>query len=308
MPTYSDLLGPLADRLQGTQEAAAFACVAVRGPDAVAFVQRLCSQDVAGLAAGRAAPGAFLTAKGKVETLVWLARGDGVVWIEAQRHELTKLAELLERYHFSERLSVEPMVDWSCRQVVGPKAWEAVGVAERSAGLDPAALFFAGECRGLRWVRFHGAPASLPAARGSALDDADWELLRIAAGVPKMAVDVDGATLAPEADIDDHLSTSKGCYTGQEIVARIHTYGHTNRRLCRLKLMPATGGPLPPPPSPGGPMLAIVDGEGSRVGRVTSLAGLPNTPGALALGYLPHELVQAGSRLALDGGGTVEVV
>ena len=56
------------------------------------------------------------------------------------------------------------------------------------------------------------------------------------AGLVRIGVETEASTLALEADLDDHCSTTKGCYTGQEIVARIHTYGHVNRKLCLLQL------------------------------------------------------------------------
>lgn len=299
MQSYVDLLGPLANRLQGVQASAPFACLCVRGPDAVSFVHRLCSQDVEGLAAGGAAPAAFLSAKGRLETLAWVARHDDRVWIEVQAPELEKLAALLDRYHFAERLVLEPMRGFGCRQVVGPAAWAQAPTTVVAADVDAVPLWFAGEARGLRWVRWHGDPAALPAKDQPMVSDADWELLRVAAGLPRMGLDADTGTLALEVDIDDHVSTTKGCYTGQEIVARIHTYGHTNRKLCRLRVTLPTPAPAAPP--------SIVDADGDDVGRITSLVPMPGSAQALALGYLPHELAASGSRLALAGGGEVVV-
>ncbi|MEZ5963756.1 MAG: hypothetical protein R3F56_07915 [Planctomycetota bacterium] len=299
MSTYADLLGPLSDRLRGVLAPAPFACLVVSGPDAVGFVHRLCTQDIEGLAAGRAAPGAFLTPKGKLETLAWLAREPDRVWIEVQAHELDKLTTLLDRYHFSERLSLEPMRAWSCQMLVGADVWSHEGVGQPAAAVEAEPLWFAGATRGLQWVRFHGEALAVPAGPWRRVELQEWELLRIAAGLPWMGVDADATTLALEADIDDHVATDKGCYTGQEIVARIHTYGHTNRRLCRLRVHATGTGEAP---------AAIVDGDGDEVGRVTSIARVPEGADALALGYLPHELANAGASLRLASGASVEVV
>ena len=74
MLSYVDLVGPELGALTARQAPAPFACLCVRGPDAVAFVHRLCTQDVEGMAVGEARPAAFLSAKGKLETLAWVGR------------------------------------------------------------------------------------------------------------------------------------------------------------------------------------------------------------------------------------------
>lgn len=302
MMSYDNLIDPVEAAATGVHAPAPFALLTVRGPDAGSFVHRLSSQDVTGLAEGSAAPAAFLTAKGRLETLAWVARHADQVWIEVQAHELDKLAGLLDRYHFAERIAIEPMRTWQAVQIVGPGAWDRVSATACTASVEDAPLWFAGQCRGLRWVRWHGEAASLPALAGEAIDEAAWQRLRIAAGLPWLGIDVDAKTLALEADIDDHVSTTKGCYTGQEIVARIHTYGHTNRKLCRLKITPRGDAALAAGAS-------IVDDEGDPVGRVTSLASarLDADP-MLGLGYLPREVAVVGSKLALQEGGDVLVV
>ena len=90
-------------------------------------------------------------------------------------------------------------------------------------------------------MRSHGAAIRLQAPP-SPLSDGDAECLRLLAGLLRVGVETEPTTLALEADLDDHVSTTKGCYTGQEIVARIHTYGHVNRKACLLHLAP--GAPI----------------------------------------------------------------
>jgi folate-binding protein YgfZ len=289
MPTYADLVGPELASVTGIQAPAPFSCLRVSGPDAVGFLQRLCTQDVAAMAVGTARPGAFLTPKGRLETLVWLGLLDGEVWLETQAHERAKLAALLDRYHFSERLRIEVPEAWTCWQLLGPAAWgdgHAPGIVRGGDGTG-----FAGECRGLRWLRWHGHsappfPAGLPA-----LDDAHWQRVRIAAGLPWLGVDADASHIALELDLDDHVSLTKGCYTGQEIVARIHTYGHTNRRLCRVRVEGDAGGPP----------LPVKDADGEPVGRITSLAGLPGGA-SLGLAVLPHAVAAPGTALVVGAG------
>jgi folate-binding protein YgfZ len=290
MKTCADLLGPDLAAVSARFDAAPFSVVVVRGPDARGFLHRLCSQDVLGLAPGEARPAAFLTAKGKLESLVWIGGLPDGVCVETQAHERDKVAALLERYHFAERLAIDSPQAWECRMVFGPRSWDALSAGARSCHADGATFAFAGDCRGLRWARWHGAAADLPDPGFPRAVEADWHLRRIAAGMPWMGIDADATTLAPEAGIDDHLDRDKGCYTGQEIVARIDTYGHVNRQLRRLRI----GG--------AGAIqrgTVIEDADGAPVGRVLSTAEVPGAGERLALGYLPRELCTGDTALQL---------
>ena len=115
--------------------------------------------------------------------------------------------------------------------------------------------------------------------------------MRICAGIARVGVDTEESTLAAEAAIEDHLSLTKGCYTGQEIVARIHTYGHVNRRLRLLEIDSAEAISV-------GTVL-VEPGAGDPVGRVMSSSLLPDGRRRAALGYLPSDFGEPGSRLRL---------
>lgn len=297
MTTCADLLGPELAAATVPIQDAPFAVLTVRGQDAAAFLHRLCTQDVADLAVGAAAPAAFLTAKGKLESLVWVGRDAEGFVVETQAHERGKIVALLERYHFAEKLVVAVPADSTCAMVVGP-----AGDAAREPGTlsrDGEGVSFAGSCRGLRWTRRHGPNKTAPAAARPSAGIEAWEVRRVAAGLPWMGLDVDGGTLAMEAGIDDHISLTKGCYTGQEIVARIQTYGHVNRRLCRLRI-DGTGAVAPGS--------AIADQDGVPIGRALSVVAVPGAGARLGLGFLPRELGVPGAAYRLAGGAAVHVV
>ena len=116
-----------------------------------------------------------------------------------------------------------------------------------------------------------------------------WEAFRIEAGVPRLGAEVDEAVLPAETGLVERtVSFTKGCYVGQEPVARLHYRGHANRRLARLAF------PGPPPALPA----VLLDGE-REVGRVTSAFG------PAGLGYVRRE-VEDGADLAgraADGSG-----
>ncbi len=128
------------------------------------------------------------------------------------------------------------------------------------------------------------------------------EILRVEAGIPKYGVDMDETTLAPEAGLmATHISLTKGCYVGQEIVARIDSRGHTNRALTGLVFgegdVPASGDKI---------FADEAGGDGRETGRITSVvAASPAMSGRpIALGYVRHEHRAPGSILRVQGANT----
>lgn len=293
---HDSLLSKLVANGPFQRTAAPYRLLAVAGPDAAEFLHRLCSQDVLGLAVGGLAPAAFLDAKGKVQVTCFVGRTAVDTFVlETQAEQAERLAALLDRYHFTEKLQRTPLAAGPCVERVGrDDAPAAAGRVQRTG--DRVRVEFAR--RGLCFVREHGGTAEVGLAQ---LATEHAECLRMLAGLVRVGVDTEPATLALEADLDDHCSTTKGCYTGQEIVARIHTYGHVNRRLCLLQLAP---GPAITAPQP------LHDEDGIAVGRVMHAVSLPAAagPGRLGFGYLPKDFQAPGTKLALVDGGAVLVV
>jgi folate-binding protein YgfZ len=122
--------------------------------------------------------------------------------------------------------------------------------------------------------------------------------LRLEAGVPWFGVDFDEHQIPHEAALENsHISYTKGCYTGQEIVERVRSRGHVNRRLSGLQFATVH------PPLPGTALLA----GGNEVGKVTSAAFSPLRDRAIGLGYLRAEQAQPGN-VVQCGGTSAEVV
>ena len=271
---------------------APYALLEVAGPDAGAFLQRLCTQDVLGLAAGEAAPAAFLDAKGKVQftVLIW-PHGDGFC-METQHDQRQRLLELLERYHFTEQVTIGAVDVGACREQVSLADGE-----ERRAARDADGCEVRFARRGVQFLRSYGGAADV---EGAPLSDELAEAVRMAAGLVRVGVETEASTLALEADLDDHCSTRKGCYTGQEIVARIHTYGHVNRKLCLLQM--GDGAAVDAP-------VTLLEPEDELpVGRVMHAVSPPGHDLRVGLGYLPKDFQELGTALQLEGGGDVTVV
>ena len=124
------------------------------------------------------------------------------------------------------------------------------------------------------------------------------EILRVEAGIPKYGVDMDETTLAPEAGLmETHISLTKGCYVGQEIVARIHSRGHTNRALTGLVFADGDA------PASGDKIVVEEDGKPRETGRITSIiAASPAMYGRpIALGYVRHEHRAPGNSVQVVG-------
>jgi folate-binding protein YgfZ len=273
------------------------AWLAVVGPDAADFLHRVCSQDVLGMAPGTCRPAAFLSGKGRLVATALVGRvADGCV-LETDAHLIDELMALLDRYHFAERLELVRPAGSVAAALVGRAAPELAGLPAGHAAPTPdGGIVLTLARHGLSFVHRHGPADAVDAWAGGLgvplLDAAAAECLRILIGQVRVGTDTDQATLALEAALDEHIATDKGCYTGQEVVARIHTYGHVNRRLALLRI--ATEEPV----AAGSKLRDPADGE--VVGRVTSTARVPGRALTLALGYLPENAIGPDAKLALE--------
>lgn len=251
----------------------------VEGPDAAGFLQGLLSNDVAALAPGEACPALVLDAKGHMQVEL-RAHRDGpeafTLLVEAGGAET--LAGLLERYHFSEDL-----------ELLGPEP--AVAVTLSGAAPPDGALVVPGPLPGTIDVVTHDPDGVIAAAAAEEVPAEALELARVAAGVPRVGVDTGPTTLVQEVGLEEAaVSFSKGCYLGQETVARLQFRGHANRRLRGLTLPD-------PPPAPG----ATVTRAGREVGRLTSVAVTPDL-GAIGLAVVRRE-VEDGAEVDVAGAG-----
>jgi folate-binding protein YgfZ len=126
-----------------------------------------------------------------------------------------------------------------------------------------------------------------------------WEIARIEAGRPEWGIDIDESTLPQEANLEElhAISYTKGCYTGQETVARVHFRGHVNRHLRGLR----SASPEPPVMHAG-----LFDATGKQVGDVRSTAASPRL-GGIALGMVRREVELGAGLIARWEGGEMRV-
>jgi folate-binding protein YgfZ len=152
------------------------------------------------------------------------------------------------------------------------------------AQLDGFVLLVPAPAYEAAWARVAAAVPGVVAG-----GEAAYTVARVEAGRPEWGLDIDDTTIPQEANFDalGAISYTKGCYTGQEVVARIHFRGHVNRHLRGLAFPldgtePATGAPLPAG-------AALVDDSGKAVGDVRTSARSPRL-GGVALGMVRREV------------------
>jgi tRNA-modifying protein YgfZ len=114
-----------------------------------------------------------------------------------------------------------------------------------------------------------------------------WEIARVEAGRPEWGIDIDDTTIPQEANFDelDAISYTKGCYIGQEVVARVHFRGHVNRHLRGLR---AASSDAPPTGA------QLIDDSGNHVGDVRSSVASPRL-GGIAIGMVRREVAPGSS-------------
>jgi folate-binding protein YgfZ len=233
--------------------------VRVAGPDAADYLQRMVSNDVEGLAAGEARPALLLTAKARViAPVVVLRRSDEdfLVLTEPGLGEVVRALLVRMRLRASCEIAVEE---------------------------HESVLVFGGD--GFA-TDFDGARELVDSGLEPTIDAAELERRRIEARVPRWGREIDERILPAEAGLDlTHVDFGKGCYPGQEPVARLHYRGHPNRGLRVLEL-----GELPD-------YDAELVHDGKAVGRVTS-AATRGDGSVIALAYVRTE-VPVDARLQL---------
>ena len=236
----------------------------VRGPQAKAVLGGLLANDVMALTPGTAQRAAALTAKGRVLALCRVVdRGDDVL-VDTEAASADGFAAMIRKY-VNPRLAAYAVVtaETGCVGVHGAGA-DAAAEDARAAGLT---VFRSDELATPGWEVFGPRDAidawraELIAAGWPLADAAALEAERIEAGVPRWGVDMTDETIAQEALLDTlgAISFAKGCYTGQEVVARIHFRGHVNRLLRWIE----SAAPLPVG-------AVVVDAEGHEIGDVRS--------------------------------------
>ena len=265
--------------------------VAVWGKESVPFLNGLVTNDVAKLGDGAEMLAAFPNAQGRLLAMVRAMRRGEKILFETEGSPREKLFQNLFRFTFAGDFFAEDLSDeFSCFEMFGPvKDVYNPKVRDRFAGscvfqTPHGALYFvpneqAGDFREFLSIE-NGCEA---------ISNGLYETLRIESGIPVYGVDMDESTIVPELGIDGLISYSKGCYIGQEIIARIHFRGHIAKQLSGLIL---SENPSIPPGD-----IELRSADGRNAGRITSAAFSPKLEKTIALGYVRYDHLEPGTKL-----------
>jgi folate-binding protein YgfZ len=260
------------------------------GADVADFLQGQVSNDVEALEPGRGCYATLLTAKGKIRCDMRILRGPDWFLIDCEPQALPVLEHMVRVYSIGRDVKSRPDQRglWS---ILGPAAREGLDEpppADEHAHSEGELGTYVATDLGVDVV---GERPGLPEAPGEVA-----ECLRIEAGRPRLGFELGDDVIPQEAALNDRaISFTKGCYVGQETVARLYYKGKPNRHLRGLRLSaPAERGPI------------VVAGE-REVGRIGSSCVSP-THGPIALAVLRREAAPGDSVQVGDGGDVADVV
>lgn len=256
----------------------------VSGPDATSYLQGQCSQDVSSLPTGGTADALLLSPQGKVDCYLRLTkRADDEFIVDTDRGFGPVVEARLERFRLRTKVTFEPL-EWTCLAVRGPDAREVL--------VGEPAVVAAVAWPGLVGVDLLGpAPGGGPSAwvtdRAVRCGEAAFEAVRIEAGVPVNGRELVEGTIAAEVGLVERaVSLTKGCFTGQELVARLDARGSkVARRLCGVVVDGRAGADVPPE----GASVLTADGS-HQVGQLSSVAWSPGLGSTVALATLQRRV------------------
>jgi tRNA-modifying protein YgfZ len=204
----------------------------VRGGEAAEFLQGQVSNDVEALEPGTGCYAVILNHKGKLRTDLRVLRGQDFFWLDTEAIGHAVLAHMLRTYALGRDVQWEDLsASRALVSVVGPAARELFEGPEHSFEERDGRMYVA-TALGVDVIGEPGLELDFETATEEAA-----ECLRIESGRPRLGFDMDAETMPQEAGINERaVSFTKGCYVGQETVARLHYRGKPNRHLRGLRL------------------------------------------------------------------------
>lgn len=321
MPPQDD-----ADYLALTQAAALLdlsdrSRLCVLGGDREKFLHGQVTNDLLGLRAGQGAYAALVTAKGRIESDLFIYKLNEELLLDFEPGLAPKVIARLERYVIAEDVQIVDVSSaYKLLSVQGPAAESILKGIPWAQALpqDPltwrSSALPQGELYIMRNNRF-GPPGfdlfvpaeaaveiaqTLKTTGARRVNTVATETVRIENAIPRYGVDMDESNLAPETGIQKRaISYAKGCYIGQEIIARIRTYGQVAKALRLVRFETGTS------PAPRGTRLFH---QAKEIGSVTSSAFSPKHQAVVALAYVRKEANAVGTKLTAETGEIAEII
>lgn len=283
----------------------------VSGEDALDLLNRLSTNELMTLKVGTGAPTVLTTNKGRIVDLLYAYRHEDRLFVTTSPGNQQKVAEWIDFYTFVEDVVVEDVTDRTkMLSVVGPGSAEVldrltngrVSALTLYASIDTE---IAGTLATFHRTDFLTFPSFDLTVALEDYDHLSWtltnegavpigthavEALRIEQGIPEFGKELTESYNPHEANLVDHLSFTKGCYIGQEVIARLQTYQKVQKYLVGLRW---DKGDV----SPGTRLV----GDGKQVGVVTSVSRSPISGEGIGLGYVRKELAVNDKPLTTEG-------
>ncbi len=296
--------------------------VGVTGADRATLLHNMCTADLKSLTPGQGCEAFFTDVKGKIVAHAYVLAGAEKHWLVGVPEQAAQLVAHLDRYIIREDVQLadeSSALAWTL--IAGPESAAIVGRVVSDANFtNKLSAPWSHHEVGLAGTTVEIARCNLPwaggylaacptAAVGELLSElaADgvvsvaqpaWNTLRVESGWPLLEVDFDGSNLPQEIGRDAQaINFRKGCYLGQETIARIDALGHVNKRLATVRFSGDA------PPAVGAELMS----EGSAVGVVTSACWSLRLGAPLALAMVRRGHNEPGSRLTCSGETAVVV-
>ena len=255
------------------------------GEQAAWFLHQVLTQAFEDIAPGQAREAAMLTVHGRMVAYVEVVATEDALWAHFEDDLRATFPDALSQMVFATQVEIEDLSDDFGLFLVAGDGWEqAVAKLPSEYLVQPTKGL--GESAAYLWIArdmTHALADELKSLGFRAATEAELEAVRVANGAPRWGFDMDAKTFPQEAGIDDHaVHYDKGCYLGQEAMAKIHFRGKVNRRLARVEA---------PEELRSG---ATLTKGGKSSGTITSASG------RLALAMIRYDIAPGESLLADD--------
>ena len=287
----------------------------VGGADRGTFLHNILTNDIKSLAPGSGCQAGLVTASAKLLADLLVLADDERHWLLVQRSRAEVVLKTLERYLITEDVALRDHTQTSVllalqgstsiatlSRALGTPITFQQALDHRVVTLDSVpiraiAYSLTGEPGAILAVVAENAAWLWERLRRHGAQPVGWEalnVLRIEAGLPWYGLDMDETTLLPETGLEERLvSYTKGCYVGQEIIARLQTYGSVSRKLMGLVF---EGQEMPQAHDP-------ITKAGEQIGEITSACFSPALNRPIAMGYVKRPFYEVGTAIVVKRDG-----
>ena len=270
--------------------------IRVTGSEAVQFLNGLITNDIKNATEDSWLPAVFPTVQGRLIGAVRITRLDEGFLIDTEAASHDAVLKAISRFTLAGDFRVTDVSnEMALLTVQGKRASEVIKSVEDVVVIPATHTGEHGFDLLVDAQNREALITRLSTAGAQHVSDEVFETLRIEAGIPRHGQDMDETNVVLEANLDDAISYTKGCYLGQEIIIRIKHRGHVAKKLTGVKFdQPVESG------------TAITSPDGKEIGRVTSATYSPKLNSPIALGYVRYEYLDSGTAVkAGDISGTV---